>query len=379
MTAPAHALLSASGAHIWLNCPESARLTEDMADEGSEYSRAGTKAHEIASAMLLDQWTPGDAEPTDEEREMIEAAQEYADFVRERHNAALAKTKDAELLIEQRLDYSDWVPEGFGTGDALIIADGALEVIDFKYGVGVPVKAENNPQLRLYGAGAWSSWGSIYTIDTVQTTIHQPRLDSITTDTMSVEALQEWLDTEVAPKAQAAWNGTGGFKAGDHCRFCKALPTCRTAKEHNMALAAEDFAYDEPPTLTVEEIAEVLNRIDTLTLWAKSVQDHALKTAVNDGIAYPGWKVVEGRSNRTYTDQDAVAKTLMAAGYAEAIIYERNLLGITAMEKTVGKKKFKELLTDHITKPPGAPKLAPLTDKRPPLNSGREAAQDFAE
>lgn len=380
-----HALLSASGAKIWLACPRSARFSEPYADQGSEFAEEGTAAHTYAELRIraeLGEDTAAAAQAFRDENkwydgEMEEAITGYANLVIERFNEARASTPDAVIFTEQRLDYSQWVPEGFGTGDIIIIADGVLEVIDLKYGKGVPVSAAGNPQLKLYGAGAYGAYGMLYDIDAVQTTICQPRLDSITTDTVKLTTLLEWLDQEVRPKAAQAWEGTGEFNAGEHCRFCKGLPHCRALADYNLELAKHDFK--EGDALTIDEIADILGRIDLLTTWAGKVQEYALKRAVNDGVDFPGWKLVEGRSNRKYADQDKVAAALVKAGYAEALIYERSLLGITAMEKAIGKKTFTALLTDYIIKPPGAPKLAPEADKRAELGSNAAAKADFEE
>lgn len=378
-----HALLSASGAKIWLACPPSARFAEDFPDQTSEYAEQGTAAHAYAEIRVREALGLADkAEAAlfkEQSRwydgEMEEAVTGYTEYVMERFNEAKARTPDAVLFTEQKLDYSEWVPEGFGTGDIIIIADGILEVIDLKYGQGVPVGAADNPQLKLYGAGAWAAFGMLYEIDAVQVTICQPRLDSISSSLISVSSLLDWLQDEVRPKAALAFAGGGDFNPGEHCRFCRGLPHCRALADHNLELARYDFA--EGDALTEDEIATILGKIDLLTTWAGKIQEYALGRAVNDGITYPGWKLVEGRSIRKYTDQDEVAKALIAAGYAEALIFERSLLGITAMEKAIGKKTFSTLLNDFIQKPPGAPKLAPETDKRPELGSNAEAKADF--
>lgn len=373
----AHAILSASGAKRWLTCPPSARLEEQYEDQPSEYAEEGTAAHALAEAHLgLSKKALAKARKSEYyDQSMEDYVARYVDIVLERYAEAQARSKDAVLLLEQRLDFSEWVPEGFGTGDVVIIADGVLEVIDLKYGKGVQVDAEDNPQLRLYGLGAWQAWELMYDIRSVRMTIVQPRLDHVSTSEMITEDLLEWAEGYVKPRAALAWEGNGEYQAGDHCRFCKAKATCRTRAEANLALAAYDFR--QGPELDQSEIADILGRIDDLVSWASDVKTYALEQAEKHGVKWPGWKLVAGRSIRKYVDPDQVAAALVAAGYDEALIYERSLLGITAMEKTVGKKAFAEILGDLVVKPEGKPTLAPENDKRPELNTAAQAAEDF--
>ena len=373
----AHAILSASGAKRWLTCPPSARLEEQYDDQTSEYAEEGTAAHALAEAHLgYNEKIVAKARKSKYyDQAMEDYVARYVDIVLERYAEAQERSKDALLLLEQRLDFSEWVPEGFGTGDVVIISDGVLEVIDLKYGKGVQVEAEDNPQLRLYGLGAWQAWELVYDIRSVRMTIVHPRLDHVSTCEMVTEDLLEWADQYVKPRAALAWDGGGEYQAGDHCRFCKARATCRTRAEANLALAAYDFR--QGPELDQSEIADILGRIDDLVSWAGDVKAYALEQAEKHGVKWPGWKLVAGRSNRKYADSDQVAAALVAAGYDEALIYERSLLGITAMEKTVGKKAFAEILGDLVVKPEGKPTLAPENDKRPELNTTAQAAEDF--
>lgn len=279
------------------------------------------------------------------------------------------------VLLEMKLDYSTWVPEGFGTGDLVLVTDDVLEVIDFKYGRGIQIGAEDNPQMRLYALGALSQFGCLYEVNTVRMTIVQPRLDSISTDEMAVKELVDWGEKMVKPIADLAFKGEGEFKAGGHCRFCRVRATCRARAEMNMKLACYDFK--EPPLLTDEEIVEVLDAADEYMKWISDLQGYALDQAVNNGKKWPGYKLVEGRSYRRYKDQGKVAEALIAAGYKEDEIYEKVLLGITKMERAVGRKEFNELLAGLIEKPPGKAKLAPESDKRPAVKSTAEI--DFKE
>jgi len=270
------------------------------------------------------------------------------------------------------------VPDGFGTGDVVIISDGVLEVIDLKYGKGVPVSAEGNSQTRLYGLGAIATYMMLYDFLTVRMTIIQPRLDITSTEELRVDELMTWAQNELMPKAKLAYAGEGEFCAGDHCKFCKAKATCKARADYNLELAKYDF--QDAFLLSKEDIAEVLARADQLKAWVTDIETYALEQARDHGERFPGWKLVEGRSNRKYTDEEQVAKTLTDAGYEEVKIYKpQELLGITAMEKVLGKKQFGELLSDLVVKPAGKPVLVPESDTRPEINSLQSAINDFSE
>ena len=380
-----HALLGASNSDRWLNCPPSARLEAQVEEKASEYAREGTFAHTLAELKLAHYLgtltTPKyntklkKLKQNDFYSEELESdTQIYVDFAIEKINEARAKTPDAAVLLEAKLDYSPWVPEGFGTGDLVLITDGVLEIVDLKFGKGVQVSAEDNSQMQLYALGAIHQFGFLYDISTVKMTIHQPRLDHISTAEMTVDDLMYWATNTVMGGAELAWKGEGEFNAGEHCRFCRVRATCRARAEENTKLACYDFR--EPPLLSDEEIVEVLDAADEYMRWISDVQAYALDRAVNHGKQWPGYKLVEGRSVRKYVDETKVAEALQAAGYSEEQIYEKVLLGITKMEKAVGKKQFNELLAGLVEKPPGKPKLAPETDKRPAVSS---AEIDFKE
>lgn len=369
---PKHAYLSASASHRWLHCPPSARLCAEIKDETSPYARQGTDAHELCEYKVLHALGEEVTDPTEKldyfDSEMADCTDEYCSFVLEQYEKAKQYCTDPKLLVEQRLDFSRWVPDGFGTGDCLIIADKVLQIIDFKYGVGILVEADHNPQMMCYALGALDTYDGIYDIETVEMTIFQPRRDNVSTFTLSKEELLGWAENTLAPVAQLAYNGEGDFSAGYHCQFCKVKATCRKRAEYSMELASYDFAL--PEKLDNTEIAEILPRIDALTAWAADVKDYALQQALS-GTEYPGFKVVEGRSIRKYADETSVADAVTAAGYDP---YEKKLLGITAMTSLLGKKSFQELLGHLITKPPGKPALVPATDKRPTFNT---AIDDF--
>lgn len=384
-----HAVLSASSSERWLACPPSARLEQEFESTTSTYAEEGRFAHKLAEYHLqhfLGELTKQQLtyrvnklkkESDFYSQEMEDYIQVYVDIAAEKINAARAKSKDAIVFLEQRLDFSYWVPEGFGTGDLVLVADGVVEVVDLKYGKGVPVSAIGNTQMRLYGLGAFWYYDMLYDIDVVRMTIVQPRLDSISTEELSAAELLKWGNETVRPIAQLAYEGKGEFVAGEHCRFCKARYTCRARAEANLELAKYEF--QDPPLLEQEEIADVLGRATELRSWVADVLDYALVQARDHGVHWPGWKLVEGRSNRKYVDDDAVADVLKRAGYKHADIFEEVLKGVTKMEKLLGKKKFTELLTDAglVIKPPGKPTLVPESDKRPEIDPLASAKKDF--
>lgn len=380
-----HARLSASSAKKWLNCPLSVSMEELIPDKPSSYAEEGTAAHALGEAKL--RYAAKELTRVQYHKaikgleinaEMEKYTDEYRDFVLDRWNAAKAKAPDARLLLEQRLDYSRWVPGGFGTGDAIILADGTMEIIDLKYGMGVPVYAENNPQPRLYALGALDTYSHLYDIQDVTLTIYQPRTDNISSDTMTAKELLTWGENQVQHLAIKAYNGIGECHAGKHCDegFCKARPICRAYAEKRQQLAKYDFST--PAALTPEEIAEIIKQSEGLAAWARMVKDYALDQALRQGVEYPGYKVVEGRSNRAYgAPEEKIALELLGAGLPADQIYIHKLKGITDMEKLLGGARFKDLLGPYIVKPPGKPTLAPLEDKRPALNTIAGAIADF--
>lgn len=371
-----HAVLSASSSHRWMNCPPSVRLTEQIADNGSVYAAEGSEAHSLCEYKLrrllgMDAENPLDCPGGLQyyDSTMEDAANSYAAYVMELLEDIRQTCADPIVMVEQRLNFSRWVKDGFGTGDAVIVADRILQVVDFKYGTGVPVSAEGNSQMRLYALGALDMFGELYDIDTVRMTIYQPRLSNISTDTISRADLLDWAENILRPVAELAYKGEGEMKAGSWCRFCKLRTTCRRRAEANLALAQHDFKL--PPTLSDEEISIILNQLDDLTSWAADIQEYALKAALS-GTHFDGWKLVEGRANRRYTDEAAVAQAVIDTGHDP---YERRLLGITAMEKLLGRKQFATLLGDLVERPQGKPTLVPVSDKRPELTT---AKNDFA-
>lgn len=380
-----HAKLSASGAKKWLNCPGSIVLESQIPEKESEYAKEGTTAHSLGEAKIrlaIKELTKARYHKAIKDLEITEDMEsytdDYRDFVIERFNLAKAKTKDAILLLEQRLDFSQWVPGSFGTGDVVIIADNTMEIIDLKYGKGVLVEAEDNPQLKLYALGALSAYDFLYDIKDVVMTIYQPRIDNVNSCQLINEDLLAWANTEVQPMAKKADSGVEEFCTGKHCEdgFCKARPICRAYAERKLEMARYDFKL--PAVLSADDIADILEQAENLAKWATLVKDYALDQAVNHGITYPGYKVVEGRSNRTWgVDDTLVAAQLIGQGYKDDDIWPRKLKSITSLESYLSKKTFQEIIGDLVVKPKGKPTLVSFEDKRPELNSTASAVEDF--
>lgn len=382
-----HSRLGASSSHRWMNCPGSVKLCEAVPDRSSSYAEEGTLAHSLAELIInynlsrikKAEFNKGMKKIQGSQyysQEMQDYIKDYTEKVWELMNAAKSISKDAVLLTEQRLDFSDWVPDGFGTGDVVIVYDRVIHIIDLKYGKGVGVSAEENPQLMLYGLGALSSYDMLYDIEKVILTIIQPRLDSISTYETTAAELLEWGEKKVRPAAEETLKDDAKCVAGEWCRFCKVKAVCRARKDAMTELAKMEFS--DPRLLEDYEIGEVLRLADQLTAWAGDVKEYAQEEA-EKGKKWDGWKLVEGRSNRKYSNEAKVAETLKEAGYDEALLYERKLYGITAMEKIVGKKPLAELCGSLIIKPPGKPVLVPESDKRPEINSADSAKKDFEE
>lgn len=381
----AHALLGGSNAHRWLVCTPSAQLEAKFPDRSGESAKEGTFAHELADLYLsrrqglpvnprISRLKAGTTEYGDfYSPDMEENVEAYVDLLDAKYQQALKADKNAILLHEEKLDFSSWVPYGFGHGDAIIIADGVMEVIDFKYGATVSVEAKNNPQMRLYALGAYNTYGWLYDIDCVQMTIFQPRNGGEKSETITTKELLSWGET-IKPIATQAYKGEGELSPGDPCRFCRASPRCRALKEHNLQLAADYDVDADPRLLSDKELADVLSRIEMLTAWANKVKAYAQEEAVDNGRVFPGYKLVAGRSVRKIEDAAKAEVLLEEAGYKKADILRTELLTISKLEKLVGKKKLTKLLDDVIVKPPGKPTLVPDSDPRPVFNF---AANDF--
>lgn len=361
-----HAVLSASGSHRWLNCTPSARLELEFENPGSEAAREGTAAHALCEHKLkraLHMRSRRSVSDYDSD-EMEECTDAYAEFVMEQYEAAKQVCKDPVILIEQRLDFSCYVPNGFGTGDCLIISDDRLHIIDFKYGMGILVDAEDNPQMKLYALGALAVYDTLYDIREVSMTIFQPRRENVSTWTVPVEDLKAWAENELKPKAKMAYDGEGEYLPGEWCTFCRAAVRCRARAEEKLKLAQTEFRV--PPLLTDTEIEDILAVLPDLTKWANEITAYALDAALNHGKEWNSFKVVEGRSVRKYRDEAAVAEAAKEAGYKD--IYRQSLIPLTEMQRLMGKDRFEEILGGLITKAPGRPTLVPKSDKRPAMN-----------
>ena len=374
MPPKAHAILSASSSHRWLNCPPSARLCETYEDKGSDYAAEGTDAHSLCEYKLRKALDMSAVDPSEHltwySEEMEDCANGYAAYILELVEAAKETCAAPVVLIEQRVDFSRWVEQGFGTSDAIIISDGTLRVIDYKHGLGVLVEADNNPQMMCYALGALELFDAIYDIDSVAMTVYQPRRQNVSTFEMSKDDLYRWAEEVLKPTAELAFAGDGNFLCGEWCGFCKAKHECRARAEANLLLAQYDFKL--PPLLEDSEIEVILSRADQLVSWVNDIKEYALQQAIS-GKDWTGFKLVEGRSNRRYTNEAAVTQVVTNAGFDP---YERKLLGITAMQKLLGKSRFEELLSAYIEKPQGKPTLVPESDKRPVMNN---AKTDFME
>lgn len=359
-----HSVLGASAADRWMNCTPSAQLTAGMEDETTTFAAEGTAAHalcewKVRKALKMragrrptsDYWTD----------EMEEFTDDYRDFIMDLVGQAKLTCKDPVTLIEQHLDFSCYVPDGFGTGDFLLVADKELNVVDFKYGRGVAVYADHNPQMMLYALGALNLFDCLYDIEQVTMTIFQPRLSSISTWTISAEELYKWAEEVLKPKAELAAKGEGEFISGSWCRFCKARNTCRARAESFLELAKMEF--QPPALLSDEEVAEVMEKADELSKWASDVMAYAQAEAIENGKHWNGYKFVEGRSTRRFTDEKKVEEAAKGAGYTD--IYNKSLITLTAFEKLMGKDTFKEVLGSYVTKPAGKLTLVPVSDKRP--------------
>lgn len=355
-----------------IGCPPSAKENAKVEDQSSPFAQEGTDAHSLCEYLLCKALGHPLRDPTESlsyyNEEMQDAAEGYRNFVLEQIEEIRKNCSDPFIGVEQRLDISRWIPECFGTGDCVIVGDGTLHIIDFKYGTGVRVDADHNPQLSAYALGAYDTFGALYDIDTVKLSIYQPRLSHVDTWETPLADLLDWASKTLLPATKAAIDGTGEYHPGDYCRFCKVAARCRALAEKNMAIA--QYEFKEPDLLSDDEIAELLPQIDPLVSWATLVKNFALEQAVA-GKHFNGYKLVEGRSNRKYTDENLVEQTVLAAGFDP---YEKKLKGITAMTSELGRKKFNELLGDLVIKPTGKPVLVPEDDKRPELST---AADDF--
>jgi len=383
-----HARFSPSSADRYIHCTPSLRLGEEHGppDTGSVYTAEGTEAHELGEFLLRTALGEEMADPRPEMRfyndEMQECAEGYRDAVLDLYNQLRLRSPDTAIFIEQEVSFEEYVPGGFGTSDCVIIGDGEMFVVDYKHGKGVPVSAEGHPngqgkpegnsQLKCYALGAYLAFSPLYEIKQVKLVIYQPRIGNFSQFSLSTDTLLDWADKVLRPAAGLALAGEGELACGSWCRFCRAKAVCRKRAEENLALARYDFA--RPPTLEDDEVNLILARLPDLEAWAADIRDYALQRALS-GYAWDDFKLVEGRSTRHFTDEEAVAKIVEDAGYDP---YERKLKGLTALTSTMGKAKFNELLGNFIEKTPGKPTLVPRADKRPELFVAQTPQQDFS-
>lgn len=361
-----HAFLSPSGSHRWLNCTPSAMLESEFPDGSSSAADEGTAAHAFCEHKLKKAIRRRSKRPVSDydSDEMQEYTDSYVDYVLEQLEVAKQTCKDPMVLIEQKVDFSEYVPDGYGTADCIIVSDDTMQIIDFKYGLGVLVDAEQNTQLMCYSIGALNLFDSLYDIKQVTMHIFQPRRENVQSWTIPADELKAWAENELKPKAQMALNGEGEYHPGEWCQFCKAAVRCRARAEEKLRLAQQEFKM--PPLLTDAEIEEVLTILPDLTKWADGILAYATDAAVNHGKEWNGFKVVEGRSVRKYKDEELVAQAAKDHGYTD--IYRQSLITMTEMQKLMGKKQFDQILGDLIVKPQGKPTLVPVTDKRPAMN-----------
>ena len=367
----AHALLSASSAHRWLECPPSAVANEVYPDQETSFAHEGTLAHEVAEIMARNGSFVKEDAKEGVTLEMIECARGYADYIEEQ-----TKCMEAIVLLEQRVDFSPWVPGGFGTCDCILIQDDTLTIIDYKYGQGVPVSAVDNPQMKLYALGAMNDYGIAMDVSKVEMHIYQPRLNNISKDVITVEALMEWAEKTVKPTAEKAIEGTGKYAPGEHCRFCQHGGKCRALTKLCTEFIETHGLKISLPVLAPHEVADILAMEAMLTMWLKKVKEQALTTMMEGG-EIPGYKIVAGRGSRSWADDLEVANILKAAGYTQEDITKTTLLSVAALESAIGKKKVAELVGGQILSSTGSPTIAPITDKRPAYDRLAEAQADF--
>lgn len=404
-----HAILGASSAKRWLTCAPSARLGERLTSrfgsESSPYAQEGTKAHALAEIKVRKAFYAADGMTTtvysrmsQEERDaytginafrydalraelgdipadMEHATDAYCDVVMEKYLSAKDQDASTRLLLEQRLDYSRWVPSGFGTGDCVIVSDSLLEIADLKYGLGIPVDAVDNPQLRLYGLGAIAKFGQLYDFPAVRMTIIQPRLESVSEETLGRVELLDWAEAEVREKAQQAWKGIGDFVPGDHCRFCPAKAVCSARVAE--ALKLFRYGFESPGLIPDEQIPGILETLDVAEAWIKDFRSYAEKQALN-GQKFPGWKLVRGKKpNRRWVDPEEVRAQLLRAGYAPGQIETTSLKPVGEIEKTIGAKAFRALVGGLVAQGEGRLTLVPESDKRLEYASADAAFADL--
>ena len=368
----AHALLSASSAARWLVCPPSAVAAAAYPKQDTEFTREGTLAHEIAEWVASGQSKTQNLPKGQDDGvtpEMLDCAEGYRDYI-----AELKTTDDAVVLLEQRVDFSPWVPDGFGTCDCIILQGETMDVIDYKFGKGVAVSAERNPQMMLYALGALNDYGFAYDVQNIRMHIYQPRINNISTYETTVSDLIAWGEEIVKPTAAKAAEGDGEHSPGEHCRFCPHAGQCRALSD----LCTKYVGKMRIECLAPWEVADVLQMEPTISLWLKRVKEQALTTMLEGG-EIPGYKVVAGRGSRSWADELEVAAELEKHGISREEYTETKILSVAQMESTLGKKRFAELIGGHVLRQEGSPTVAPATDKRPVYDRAEEIKKAFEE
>lgn len=376
-----HAILSPSSAGRWLTCTPSARLELQFPDSESDFAREGTLAHLVAEALLKSGHAQLDLASWQKFRlmefyteAMYEHVQDFANYVYEHIEVNTIKAFKRWLSVERKLDLSTFVPESFGTSDALLISHRTLHVFDLKYGKGVPVSAVNNKQLMIYALGALEDFGYMFDIDTVVLHIYQPRLNNISTFEISVEGLVAWGEGVLKPNALLAWEGEGEFVPGDHCQFCRARVRCKALADYNLSIVQSMFEED-PALLKDTELLEIYENRTVITNWIKAVSDYALSEALK-GKKWPGFKVVEGISKRVYKDEKLIAQLILKNLYISNMHKPHELLNMGDLEKLIGKEGFIKYVVPNLYKPPGAPTLVYESDEREVYNPVAKAFDD---
>lgn len=382
-----HAKLGPSSAHRWMACPRSVAFEATLPDNSTDYAAEGTLAHSMCEMKLRHKYLGlseedmnggldfirGDPLYT---QEMEACTDRYVDFVSDIMDQYRLAGMDPHIYVEVKLDLTQWIPEGFGTSDAVIIANDTLTVIDFKYGKGVPVSAEENPQMRCYALGAYHEFEMLEEFSKVTTFIFQPRIDNVSSETISVSALLIWGGNELRPAAERAWEDHGDFEPGEHCRFCRGRFLCRFNAAYQLSLYDLYTNDKRPAPMSELEIAGILEYVDQINSWATGLKEYALKNALN-GTTYPGWKLVAGKGSRKITDESKALELLHEAGYEDSAVME--LKNLTGLEKAVGKKKLAEVLKDVLEKTEGKPTLAHESDKRKALDLSAKESDYFKE
>ena len=401
-----HALLSASSSKQWLHCTPSARLQEQFPNESSVYAAEGTFAHEVCEYKVRKYLKERVKRPQSEEyytEEIDQITDVYAEFVIGIIEEMKLNGCEPLVMVEEKVNYSHIAPSGFGTADMLIIGKdengkGVLHIADFKTGQGVFVDADHNSQMMLYALGGLAAYGYIYDIEIVRMSIIQPRLENISTFECSRSELEDWGES-IRETAKLAYEGKGEQTPGEWCRFCRAKPVCKACKDETLSLCREEFldlddgalseeadassevdgselVFKNPGLVPISELAQLLPTLNRISSWIEAVFSFISSEAINHGVPIPGYKVVEGRSKRVFTDTKDVVDTAVANGYTD--IYKKQLITLTEFEKMMGKKKFAELLGKYVTKPPGKLSLVPEDDPREPVVLNNSPNQEFA-